>query len=293
MSHALVTVIGPNIAELLAPYDENTRVAPYRNYVTPLPPDWRHTMANRAEFQRLVGEGLVRQAAWARVWGERNDDPSVAFEFTVAIEAGVDPTDLGAVLAANLAKYPDAELRLDNQGLYEVSTYNPKSKWDWWSLGGRWAGRLLLKPGVEPLPNAYGEDGVMESNWASNDGRHVSAALKATIDWERMAYEDLERDRKRYAALIDPNDDSARRWETKEAAKALALGEEAWLRQRERRFYTAAFLGTDGEWIENGRLIWFGMTADEDAERDWPEEFNRLLDKVGDNEIVSVIDYHI
>lgn len=34
------------------------------------------------------------------------------------------------------------------------STYNPKSKWDWYSLGGRWAGLLKLKEGiVKPHPN--------------------------------------------------------------------------------------------------------------------------------------------
>lgn len=26
-----------------------------------------------------------------------------------------------------------------------MSTYNPKSKWDWYQIGGRWAGLLLLK----------------------------------------------------------------------------------------------------------------------------------------------------
>lgn len=33
----------------------------------------------------------------------------------------------------------------------ELSTYNPDSKWDWWTLGGRWSGLLKLKnPTVVP-----------------------------------------------------------------------------------------------------------------------------------------------
>lgn len=28
-----------------------------------------------------------------------------------------------------------------------LSTYNPKSKWDWWEVGGRWDGYLTLKDG--------------------------------------------------------------------------------------------------------------------------------------------------
>lgn len=33
----------------------------------------------------------------------------------------------------------------------EFSTYNPKSKWDWYEVGGRWAGSIKLKEGVKPL----------------------------------------------------------------------------------------------------------------------------------------------
>lgn len=28
-----------------------------------------------------------------------------------------------------------------------LSTCNPNSKWDWYEVGGRWHGMLLLKPG--------------------------------------------------------------------------------------------------------------------------------------------------
>ena len=34
---------------------------------------------------------------------------------------------------------------------YSWSSYNPDSKWDWYEVGGRWAGSLQLKEGVEPL----------------------------------------------------------------------------------------------------------------------------------------------
>lgn len=30
-----------------------------------------------------------------------------------------------------------------------LSTYNPKSKWDWWEVGGRWDGYLTLKDGQQ------------------------------------------------------------------------------------------------------------------------------------------------
>lgn len=58
-------------------------------------------------------------------------------------------------------RYPDTErTRPDPQcvscqgtGVYE-STYNPKSKWDWYSIGGRWDGQIQCRDGggVEGRP---------------------------------------------------------------------------------------------------------------------------------------------
>ncbi len=37
----------------------------------------------------------------------------------------------------------------ENGDWIETSTYNHHSKWDWYELGGRWAGSIKLKPEVE------------------------------------------------------------------------------------------------------------------------------------------------
>ena len=42
--------------------------------------------------------------------------------------------------------YEPEEITPDG-GVY--STYNPNSKWDWHQLGGRWAGQILVKEGVD------------------------------------------------------------------------------------------------------------------------------------------------
>lgn len=42
----------------------------------------------------------------------------------------------------------------------EYSTYNPKSKWDWYVLGGRWSGMIKLKEGAEGVK---GEAGVHDN----------------------------------------------------------------------------------------------------------------------------------
>ena len=50
-----------------------------------------------------------------------------------------------------------------------LSSYNPDSKWDWYSIGGRWDGFLVLKERDE-------EGGIIETN----------EALVGEVDWEYM-----------------------------------------------------------------------------------------------------------
>lgn len=40
--------------------------------------------------------------------------------------------------------------RKDPDGVWrEYSTYNPNAEWDWYEIGGRWAGKIRVKEGVE------------------------------------------------------------------------------------------------------------------------------------------------
>lgn len=69
--------------------------------------------------------------------------------------------------------------RKNEDGVWcEYSTYNPKSKWDWYQLGGRWSGRrFILKPGAK--------SGIVgKPSWTNPTGAGYDAALKGDIDFE-------------------------------------------------------------------------------------------------------------
>ena len=90
-------------------------------------------------------------------------------------------------LVGNYAKdYYGAEER---DGRYGV-TENPNSKWDWYQLGGRWAGFFRLKPAAVSKydgakPNfSWGWDEVAKEQ-VSNDPR-VDQAKKGDVDFEAM-----------------------------------------------------------------------------------------------------------
>ena len=58
---------------------------------------------------------------------------------------------------------------------------NPNAKWDWWSVGGRWNGLLVMKEGRQ---GGMGEPGIFGS-LASGPGR-ASIASAGDIDWDAM-----------------------------------------------------------------------------------------------------------
>ena len=109
MSHFTVLVIGGNVEEQLAPYDESITVAPYRKY--------EHDT-----------EWLFR--AWAREH-EGQQRPSLE----------------EAIASYNRGLGEDEEYErvgIDDFGVFTMSTYNPDSRWDWWIIGGRWTGFFKL-----------------------------------------------------------------------------------------------------------------------------------------------------
>ena len=126
MSHFPVTVCLPPIERervadalkaALAPFDENTEVASYRAYIE----NWQEKYQRAQEYYADKPQELPRPIA----------DMDVA---------GV------------LSEYEDEKIHTETKEgsdvvlYYRESTYNPKSKWDWWVIGGRWLGYFTVKP---------------------------------------------------------------------------------------------------------------------------------------------------
>lgn len=89
---------------------------------------------------------------------------------------------------------------------------NPRSKWDWYSIGGRWRGGFRVREGVLSQANVLGEPGMGEILKAEK-GTHqqyesldVDIARKDQMDWEQMekkAYDAAARDYQVYRAFWD------------------------------------------------------------------------------------------
>lgn len=292
MSHSTCLVIGENPEEMLAPYDEGIEVDPYRSY-------WEDDKPQDSwAFGPLVeNNNLDENADWK--------------QFVIAYNESYFSEGFSLI-------YDEEKDRV-----YSMSTYNPKSKWDWYSLGGRWTGFFKLnsnargvvgRPGLmtkSALPGYVDQvrkfdidfDGVRVKAEAEAISFHaqcrvVLADHPILLTWQKireMFPGDIEEARKYYRdqpakkALVDAGiyiDDPA---------KYLFLGEDdpatAYINSKVSEVgIPYAILNADG-WHECGRMGWFGISIDEDDE--WPIKAQALIDAAPDDALFSLYDLHI
>ena len=201
---------------------------------------------------------------------------------------------------------------------------NPNAKWDWYQLGGRWAGSIIrLKEGAEGItgepswgnPNAEGIDAARKGDIdldAIKDEAEVKARAryKEVMDcfggtlpvldftWEELtADETLDWDEKRtkyrnQPAMVEVNshtDVLGHFFELKDFQCTL---EEFVERKRNDAFATFAVI-KDGKWYERGKMGWWACVSDEKDGGDWNKEQQDLLADVDDDELISIYDCHI
>lgn len=162
MSHSTVLVIGEDIEALLAPYDENISVDPY----------WEVKYENPGQCSRVAG--------WVEK-GEIEANPSMEALFAKL-------TDGKAEQGVGEDQYGDV-IRLEGGVIESRSVYNPDSRWDWYQVGGRWRGQLLLKAG-RSVPH----DAVLTPvHWSESLGGATPEVLPANVcDQARKGDLDIE-----------------------------------------------------------------------------------------------------
>ena len=156
----------------------------------------------------------------------------------------------------------DYDYNVDDEGnIY--STYNPKSKWDWYTIGGRFSGHCM------PVD----EDYVKDIDFSPNKDEYEYA-----IKWWQDNVEGDGRD------LFYTRDYYTDRYGTKEKYA-----------EQYASFSTYAVVTPDGEWHAPGEMGWFGCSSETDEEfRDWYDHYKeRFIDTADPDWILTIVDCHI
>jgi hypothetical protein len=226
-------------------------------------------------------------------------------------EAGMtDATTLEEYRTWYVGKYPDSaeSLRVVDGVLEESTTYNSDSKWDWYVVGGRWDGELMLLDGT-----TCNGARISSIDWKAME-RAAAAAAEVSVDKVLKAIEGLPRPQL-FSAVVDrhPGDIDAARAEYAEqpAIKAIRATDVFTFEDVVRVFCLdqddprAAFIQKQvdaiphcyaivykGEWYAQGEMGWFGMSNDTLDEGVWRKHVKQLLHDNPDEQ-VTVVDCHI
>jgi len=232
MSHFSVLVVGEDVEYLLEPYSEHLEI---ENIITK---------------EDIIASAKLNLEHYKSIDAEYGDNPE-AYKAKYADNAShlefVDNEMQDMIHRWNdedwhkhgIQYYNDEDIDDDGNA---TSYYNPKSKWDWYQIGGRWSDEIKVKPNSDS--GTKGErswtlDGVDEKRGYSD------SALKKDIDWEHESMKSID---------------------------------------------VFAFLSKDG-WAEEGEMGWFGTSVTTDE--NWEDTLRKLVDSIGDDERITIVDCHI
>ena len=170
-----------------------------------------------------------------------------------------------------LAMTADAGEGMYDENLNILTTYNPKSKWDWWSPGGRFDGELRVRHGRGYMYKSEARIGSVDFSLDEEEYAEALEYWKENVEGEgtdRFYSKDyyLERfkDAETYATCVAS-------------------------------FCTYAVITPDGEWHAPGEMGWFACSSEtgDDWVR-WVRDYQKnFIDTADPKDYIAIIDCHI
>ena len=195
--------------------------------------------------------------------------------------------------------------------------HNPNKKWDWYVVGGRWEGLLLLKDGSGTTNQALAGDIDWERirnkkiddiwiNWKE----YLSNAYLPYILWYtgvgkiwEAAYGILLKINRKFALKTKEifwkvsrklkRGKSGKEFKDPDWDLGIELGELPWDTIRRRTAsYTWGIVTRDGEWLKKATMGWFGMSHGNQG-RKFYKACHKEIKSFDDDQMVYVVDCHI
>lgn len=180
--HFTVLVVGPDPESQLAPFQENNMDSCPEEYLEfeDNTEEWQKEY--KTEKREAVKIGKKYYLSGDKKF-KRKDKDGIVYTYDFPKGSKVEKVHLNKIYKTfdeYCKKYHGVEANEDGRYGY---TCNPDSHWDWYQMGGRWAGLLVLKPGC------IGDQG--ERSWGNENEpplpyNHVSQAKKGDVDWDVM-----------------------------------------------------------------------------------------------------------
>ncbi len=181
--HFIGYVIGEDVESKLAPFDENMEVDPYKSY--DVSDDEIHAMYLYYLYE-CVKKNLGVDIAII------DNNIYSSYSRTKTFDEKLDKVrgyaDIDSLVKEKGEDWSGHQYEKDLDGWFYWSTYNPKSEWDWYQIGGRWSGFFELKEGAKSLNETEFSwtVGAAERNEINSSNKADSAYRKDIVDFENI-----------------------------------------------------------------------------------------------------------
>lgn len=213
MSHFTLLVVGNEnrLEDVMAPFDEQTEDPRFRKFDD-------QTDEHRKEYETKSTEKVIAPDGtklWP--WDDRLKNPERDDnDFLSDKPRNIVPEGYKKVKIPFKELYPTfeefmadwADMEPNEEGRYGYFR-NPNAKWDWYQIGGRWAGFFRIKESARSKyegsePNfSYGWDAEAKEEVLNGNVLRVDQARVGDIDFEAPRNEAEERARKTYS-IFEP-----------------------------------------------------------------------------------------
>lgn len=184
--------------------------------------------------------------------------------------------------------YEDKDL---NKKGDHVSTSNPNAKWDWYQIGGRWAGFFKMKANSTGVLGSADLVTTIRVAAGVEDIPDGADVLKVKdIDWEAMEAVERTRRGEYYDEQMGEPEDSRFTWSDNRESDLKSTREE--YINRPISHSTFAVLH-DGKWYEKGEMGWWAMVSNAKDQDQWDAEFKKLIESLDPEAEVTMVDCHI
>lgn len=259
MSHFTVAVISEknNYQELLAPFEEQLEV----EFV-----DCTEEVMNTWENETMTGYIVNGELKYHRVTQKEKE---------TCEEVQVSMKERYKTLEEYVERYYGYIKQGDKYGYM----HNPKAKWDWYVVGGRWSDFLELKDGTKadiakikdvdftPDQEAYNKALRFWELYVEKGEENLTQEEKEEIGhvwYKKEYYTDKYKDAEEYATCMSA-------------------------------FGTYAVITPDGEWHEKGSMGWWGISNEKPEEAmKWEKSFyDRFIKDENQEYYITIVDCHI
>ncbi|WP_134913140.1 hypothetical protein [Paenibacillus sp. IHB B 3084] len=288
MSHFTVAIITEsldNLEQLLAPYQENNMETCPQEYLEFNDVEGEYRLAYETESSEMV---KMEDGRLLSVYD--NVFKTVPFGCEV-------PAHLERVQVPHHQRFSSFELFIEEymgyKGKDEITGKygyweNPNAKWDWWTIGGRWSGALLLKSGKRADAAQIKDIFFIEQTnhdglTVEIEGYQVPASLAPTFQ----------------ITVVE----ASQAWDEVIAGKGLYKPEYYLKRYGDKQSYicemlsfsTFAVITADGTWHAKGEMGWFGVSSEsaEEAKDFNTSYFNTFIQAANPEHYLIVVDCHI